>query len=111
MNYKEITKNSFEEIVIAQRQPTILIFGAKWSGNSEIMSNMMGRVSQEFESEVQFFNVDIEDQNDIAQFFGVHKVPTTILLKDGEVIDFIKGFIPAHKIRKKIKANFLQEEA
>ena len=107
MKYKEINKQNFEEIVIAQQQPTILIFGAKWSGNSEIMSNMMERVSTEFEPDIKFFNIDIEDQSDIAQFFGVYNIPTTIIIKEGEVIDFIKGFVSAHKIRSKVKTNFL----
>jgi len=108
MSYEKITTQTFEEVVVAKRQSAVLVFGAEWSGNSEIMDSMMERVSQEFGSIIQFFKVDLEKQNEISHFFGVHSVPTTILIKDGEVIDFIKGFIPAKKVRKKLKASFLE---
>ncbi len=107
MKYKKITKQIFTEEVISQRQPSILVFGAEWSGNSEIIDSMMERLSEEFNSGIQFFKVDLEEQNDIAEFFGINSVPTTLLLKDGEVEDLIEGFIPAKKVRKKIQETFL----
>lgn len=95
-----------------ERRPSVLVFGAEWSGNSEIMHSMMERVSQEFntDSQLQFFKVDIEKQVDIARFLGVDTVPTTIFLKDGEVLDFIKGFLPANKMRKKLRATYIELE-
>lgn len=108
MNYKKITTQSFEKIVVAERQSAVLVFGAEWSGNSEIMDSMMERVSQEFDSSIQFFKVDLEEHNEISHFFGVHSIPTTVFMKDGEIVDLVKGFIPAKKVRKKIKATYLE---
>ena len=109
INYKKITDDDFEKVVIEERKPSVLVFGAEWSGNSEIMDSMMERVSQEFNSEIHFFKVDLDEHSEISRFFGVHTVPTTILIKDGEVVDFIKGFIPAKKIRQKIKSNLIEK--
>ncbi len=108
MNYKKITTTTFEKEVVAERQPAILVFGAEWSGNSEIMDSMMERVSQEFGSSIQFFKVDLEEQNEISHFFGVYSVPTTVFMKDGEIVDLVKGFIPAKKVRHKIKTTYLE---
>lgn len=105
--YKTLSQQVFENIVIKEKEPSILVFGAEWSGNSEIMDSMMERVSQEFESDLHFFKVDIEKQLDISSFFGIADIPTTIMIKDGEIIELIKGFTSASKIRKKIKNNFL----
>lgn len=110
MNYKSITDSDFEEVVVTERRPAVLVFGAEWSGNSEIMYSMIERLSKEFNSEIHFFKVDLDKQIEISRFFGIQSVPTTILLKDGEVVDLIKGFIPAKKIRKKIKAVFIENE-
>jgi len=104
-----MTEEIFEKEVIAKRKPSVLVFGAEWSGNSEMMSSMMERVSKEFDSTVQFYKVDLESQTAISKFFGVYTVPTTIMIKDGEVIEFIKGFIPARKVREKIKQIYLEE--
>lgn len=104
--YKKITQETFQRTVIEGKKPSILVFGADWSGNAEIMNSMMGRVSQEFNSNIHFFEVDIERHPDIASFFGVTTIPITILLKEGEVLGLVKGFTSANNIRKKIKNNF-----
>jgi len=105
--YKPITKNHFQTDVIDNKQPTVLVFGLDWSGNSEFMNSMMNRVSKEFKAGILFFKVDLEENDDISSFFGVHSIPTTIMIKDGEVVEFLKGIVPANKIRKKIQAIFL----
>jgi len=104
--FKEITLEAFQKTVIEGKKPSILVFGAEWSGNAEIMNSMIGRISQEFTSEINFFEVDIEKHTSIASFFGVTSIPITIMLKEGEVLGLIKGFTSANNIRKKIKSNY-----
>lgn len=96
----------FQEKVVRERKPCVLVFGAEWSGNAEIMNNMISRVSQEFNNNTHFFKVDIDKYPEIATFFGIKTIPTIIMLKEGEVLDLIRGFTSANKIRKKIKANY-----
>ncbi len=110
ITYKKITTQIFEKVVVAQQQPSVLVFGAEWSGNSEIVDNMMKRLSQEFNTGIQFFKVDHEEQNNISKFLGVNSVPTTVLVKEGEVVDLIKGFLPAKRVREKIKESFQENE-
>ena len=104
--YRRITDTDFEQEVVVGRKPSILLFGAEWSGNSEMMDSMMERVSAEFNSGIKFYKVDLEEHVEISKFFGVYSVPTMIMLKEGEVVEFIKGFIPAKKVREKIKVVF-----
>ncbi len=107
-SYKIITQEVFHKRIIEDKEPSILVFGAEWSGNSEIMNSMMGRISLEFGNNLHFYKVDIEKQPNIASFFGVTSIPTTIMLKDGEVLGLVKGFTSANNIRKKIKNNYSQ---
>ncbi len=104
--YKEITKIAFQKTVIQEQAPSILVFGAEWSGNAEIMNSMMNRVSKEFNNNTHFFKVDIDKYPEIATFFNIKTIPTIIMLKKGEVLDLIRGFTSANKIRKKIKTNY-----
>ena len=102
-NYIKITKGTFEKILGEKDQATVLVFGAAWSGNSEIMNSIASRVSAEFSPDVKFFKVDIEKDIEVSTFFGVHNVPTTIMLKDGEIIDVTRGLLSASKLRVKVK--------
>ena len=107
-SYKSITQEAFQKTVIEGKMPSVLVFGAEWSGNAEIMNSMMGRISQEFDSDIHFYKVDIEKQPNIASFFGVTTIPITIMLKEGEVLGLVKGFTSANNIRKKIRSNYSQ---
>ena len=100
--YKKLSSQDFQQVVMTDHEPSVLVFGAEWSGNSEIMDSMMERVSSEYNTDIHFYKVDIEEQTDISDFFNIYKVPTTIMIKDGEIMDLIRGFLPASKIRKKI---------
>ncbi len=104
--YQLITQESFQRSIIEKKQPSILVFGAEWSGNAEIMNSMMERISKEFDGHVTFYEVDIEKHPDIATFFGVTSIPMTIMLKEGEVLGLVKGFTSANNIRKKIRNNY-----
>ena len=109
LKYKKLSNKDFEQIVMADQAPSILVFGAEWSGNSEIMDSMMERVSKEFNADIHFYKVDVEEQVEISNYFNVHQIPTTIMIKDGEIIDLVRGFIPASKIRKKINDIYFTE--
>lgn len=102
-----MTEDVFEKEIIIGRKPSVIVFGAEWSGNSAMMDSMMERLSKEFTTGVHFYKVDLEKQPEISTFFGVHSVPTMVMLKDGEVVEFIEGFVPARKVREKIKEIYI----
>lgn len=100
------TRNSseFKEIVVKQGKPAILIFGAEWSGNSEIMEGMMTSVYNEYESNIHFFSIDVDQSKKIAQFFSIDTVPAIVMMKSGEVMNITKGLVPAHKLKVEIES-------
>ncbi|MFT5166386.1 MAG: thioredoxin 1 [Saprospiraceae bacterium] len=86
-----------------EKRPMILVFGADWSGDTAIMFSMMERLSQDISQDIEFFRVNIEKQKKIANFFGISTIPTTVMLKNGEVAALINGFLPAKKMGEKIR--------
>lgn len=99
--YISLSNETFVKKVIAEKQPSVLLFAVSWSGNAEIMNSMMERISKDFK-EVYFYKVDIEEEPSIAEFFNIHNVPTILIIKEGEVLDLVKGFLSASKIKQKI---------
>ena len=84
----------------------VLVFGAQWSGDSAIMDQIMLRVSKETNAGIRFFKVDIEAQKTISNLFHLQQVPTTLLLRDGDVVESVNGFLPAQKIRELITKTY-----
>ena len=104
--YNNPTTKALEETLLIRQQSAVLIFGAHWSGNTEIMNSMMERVCREFPNKLHFFQIDVDDYPDITAFFGVKSVPTIILLKEAKVIDCINGYKSVQNIRKRIQLGF-----
>ncbi|MFK7807857.1 MAG: thioredoxin family protein [Saprospiraceae bacterium] len=102
VKYKAITDKEFEQIILTDGNFSILVFAAEWSGNSEIMDSIMERISKEYDKDIQFFKADIEKQKSIAEFFNIFSIPTTLIVKNGEVVDLIRGLVPAAEMRRKL---------
>lgn len=99
-----ITEKDFNQKVTGSGTPIIISFVAVWSGNSEMLSNMLRGLDGEFNEQVDICFTDIEDNPDLAAQYGIREVPTTLIFNNGEVVDFFAGMISKNRIRQKIEA-------
>lgn len=65
-------------------------FYADWCGPCKMLTPIMEQVKGNF-SDVDFQNIDIESQYEIAQKYYVRSVPTVIIEKNGEEIHRFAG--------------------
>jgi len=65
-------------------------FYADWCGPCKMLTPIMEQVKGNF-SDIDFQNIDIESQYEIAQKYYVRSVPTVIIEKDGEEIHRFAG--------------------
>lgn len=49
-----------------------------------MLAPVMEEVSEEFGDSVSFYNIDVDENMDIAQMYKIVSIPTLILLKKGE---------------------------
>lgn len=98
-----ITENEFHHKTTGNSHPIIVSFGADWSGNAEMLSNMLIALDGEFEGQVDVCLADVEDNKDLAEQYGISEVPTTLIINKGEVVDYFPGMISKGRIRRKIE--------
>lgn len=72
----------------------LIDFYADWCGPCKIMKPIFGEVEKDFEGKVEFKQVDVEKETELAQKFGVMSIPTFVILKDGEEADRKMGAMP-----------------
>jgi len=65
-------------------------FYAEWCGPCKMLTPIMEQVKGNF-SDIDFQNIDIESQYEIAQKYYVRSVPTVIIEKNGEEIHRFAG--------------------
>lgn len=98
-----ITENDFNSKVSGCNNPIIISFVAEWSGNAEMLSNILLDLDEEFEEQVDLCLTDIEDNPDLADQYGISEVPTTLVFSEGVVAHFFTGMISKNRIRQKIE--------
>eukprot|EP00986_Skeletonema_menzelii_P020952 scaffold32788_cov166-Skeletonema_menzelii.AAC.4 len=72
-----------------QNKLTIIDFTATWCAPCKAIAPIYKELSEEFDA--QFIKVDVDDNPEAAQKFGVSAMPTFVFIKGGEVVDRLMG--------------------
>ena len=78
---KKISKNEFEQV--KNDEIAVIDFSAEWCGPCKMLAPVMEEVSEEFGDSVSFYNIDVDENMDIAQMYKIVSIPALILLKKG----------------------------
>jgi len=100
MGIEVLDVESFDSFV--KEGKTVVDFYADWCGPCKIMAPHFEKVADE-EEEVRFAKVDVDDNQELAERFGILSIPTTIFFKDGEVVDRKSGALMENEIKDTIK--------
>lgn len=95
---KEITTQDFNEKVINSSKPVLVDFWASWCGPCKMLSPVVDSVSEQYDS-VDFYKVNVDEQPELAQEFGIMSIPTLIMFKNGEVFDESVGVAPEAELK------------
>ena len=88
----EIIKTKFEELLKDSTTPFLVDFGATWCGPCQNLKRALPDIEKNYENKMQIFTVDIDDNYELAQKYGIRSVPTSIVFDNGKE----KGRIPGY---------------
>jgi thioredoxin 1 len=80
----DVTAETFDREVLESDRAVIVDFWAEWCGPCHALDPVLERIAEERADEVKLVKVNIDEQQAIAQRFGVASIPTMILFRDGE---------------------------
>lgn len=95
MAVKDITDATYE--AETDTGVTLTDFWATWCGPCRMQSPVVEEVSSNL-TDVQFNKMDVDANPDTAQKLGIRAIPTLIIKKNGEVVERLTGFTPAHQL-------------
>jgi len=79
-----VTESTFEQEVTNSEIPVIVDFWAEWCGPCHAVAPVLDKIVEERGGEVKLVKVNIDQEQQLAQTYGVSSIPTMILFKNGE---------------------------
>ena len=98
----KLTKDNFDQEVMQSDKPVLIDFYADWCGPCKMMSPVVEEVSDEM-PDVKVCKINIDEEMDLAQKYGVMSIPTLILFKNGQAAQRLVGVRPEEEIRELLK--------
>lgn len=94
----EITNVNFDEKVTGSTAPVLIDFWAEWCAPCRMLSPVIDEVADTYKGKAVVAKVNIDEQVELAQKFGVMSIPTLLLFKDGKIVGRSVGVVGKDKI-------------
>lgn len=97
MSVKNITSLNFQNQVAESDKPVLLDFWAAWCGPCRMMSPVVDQIADE-NSDIVVGKVNVDEEPELAQKFGIVSIPTLVVIKDGKVVNQASGVRPKEQV-------------
>ena len=94
----KITRENFENEVMKSNIPVLIDFWAPWCGPCRMMGPIIEQLAEEYEGKAKVGKVNVDEEGELSQAFGVMSIPTIVLLKDGKVVKQAVGARPKAEV-------------
>lgn len=91
---KTITLENFKEEVADTEKPVLLDFWATWCAPCRMLSPSIEQLSKQYGDKAVIGKINIDEQHELAQQFGVMSIPSVFIIKNGRVVDSAVGVRP-----------------
>lgn len=99
----KITVSNFESEVLRSDQPVLVDFYADWCGPCRMLAPVLEEIAREYEGGVKVGKVNVDEQMELAQKFGVSSIPLLVVFKDGQPVAKSLGYRPKEEIVNLLK--------
>ena len=103
MAYQNITKASFDELIMNIGKPVLLDFWAPWCSPCRMVAPIIDQLAEEFKDQAVVGKLNIDEHEEAAVRFGVASIPTMIVFKDGREVERIVGARPRPQLAELIR--------
>ena len=92
-----IDQSNFDNL-IASAPVALVDLWATWCGPCRMLSPTVDDIAQEYEGRVAVGKCNVDDNEEIAEKFGVRSIPTLLYFKGGELVNKSVGLVSKQEI-------------
>src|SRR4051812_34677226 len=98
-----IEDSSFKKEVLESDVPVLVDFWATWCAPCRAIAPALEELAGQYKGRVKIAKVNIDDNQDTPQQYGVRSIPTLLMFKGGKVVEQIVGAVPKAKLEDALK--------
>jgi thioredoxin 1 len=94
-----VTDATFVELVMESPIPVLVDFWAEWCQPCKMVAPILVKLAAEYAGRVRIAKVDVDNNQVLAQQFGIQSIPTLMFVKGGKVVGQSAGAAPEPALR------------
>ena len=97
--------DNFEKDIAESKVSVLVDFWAEWCGPCKQIGPILEEIAIEHESKIKVLKINIDENSQIPQKYGVKGIPTLMLFKKGKLIDTKVGSFPKSSLEVWLQDN------
>jgi thioredoxin len=97
-----VTTTQFDAEVLQSEQPVIVDFWAEWCGPCRAVSPILEQIAEERADELRVVKVNIDEEPELQQRYGILSIPTILLFRGGEPAAAAIGAQPKRMLERSL---------
>ena len=99
-----VTEENFQSTVLESSVPVLVDFWADWCPPCKMIAPILEQIAGEYDGKALVCKLNVDENQALAQKYGVMSIPTLIFFKDGEIKDQAIGALPKDQIVSRLDA-------
>jgi thioredoxin 1 len=95
--------SSFKSEVIDSNTPVLVDFWATWCAPCRAIAPALEDLATQYKGKVKIAKLDVDENQGIAQQYGIRSIPTLLMFKGGKVVEQLVGAVPKAKLEDTLK--------
>ncbi len=100
-----VSDADFNDKVLNASSPVLVDYWAEWCGPCKMIAPVLDEIAQEYEGKLVVAKINIDENPETPQHYGVRGIPTLMLYKDGEVEATKVGALSKSQLKEFIDSN------
>ncbi len=99
----EFTDENIKDI-IKSGKPVVIDFWAEWCGPCRMVGPIVEELAKEYDGKVVIGKMDVDNNTDTPNEYGIRNIPTILFFKGGELVDKQVGATQKAALVTKVEA-------